>query len=203
MITYRPATPQDARDIALLFDMANFGSIAAENGRKAKPGQDWVDVTLPSITATNTEVSYVHTLVAEAESGDVAGMVISFKMIDHFKKSALHKLPAHLRSFRELIMQYAGQYLIRDIAVFEPYQGQRIASRLLNRAFERAVKSDVEKVIVIVHDTNEKQIAHYHKRGFIRVDTRPVRWHPVYEPNSQWNLLICDADKGFMNQYEG
>jgi N-acetylglutamate synthase-like GNAT family acetyltransferase len=203
MITYRPATPQDARAIALLFDMANFGSIAAENGRKAKPGQDWIDVTTPSITDNNSEISYLHTLIAEAETGDVAGMVIAFKMIEFFKKSSLHKIPAHLRSFRELIMQYPGQYLIRDIAVFPSYQGQRIASRLLNRVVERAVTAGVEKVAVIVHDTNEKQIAHYQKRGFIRVDSRPVRWHPVYAPDSQWNLLVCDADKGFMNQYEG
>jgi GNAT superfamily N-acetyltransferase len=196
-ILYRPATPDDARDIAHLFDMANFGSIAVENGRKAKPGQDWVDVTAESIHSPSSEISYQHTLIAESE-GKVAGMIIAFKMIDTFKKSGLHKFPAHLRSFRELIMQFPGQYLLRDMAVYETYRGQRIATRLLNGCFEKARTLKVEYVIAIVHDTNTKLLEHYRKRGFQPVDTRPVRWHPLYAPDSRWNLLSCKADQGIL-----
>lgn len=190
--TYRWATPDDLPTVALLYDMANEGLIADVWGKEAKEGETWVDVCCRYMMQEQSEISYKNTIVAEVD-GKVVGALIFFPLADPMPKIDFAQIPAHMRSFFELKDMVPGSLFIRDIGVFPEYRGRRIATTMLNIAFNLGFQAGFKTGSVIVHETNVKQLAHYYKRGMKLVASRPALEHNFYPPESLWYLLKLDA----------
>ena len=65
--TLRPATPADARDVAVLWDVANAGHVASVFARDVRGGRSWLDAAAAEIARPSGEMSWKNAVVAEAD----------------------------------------------------------------------------------------------------------------------------------------
>lgn len=194
-IFFRFAEPQDARDIAVLFDMANAGKIAEMWTPYAQEGETWVDVAVRQILTPGTSISLSGTLVAVCGNRTVGMLMcrnLSPDPVD-FSKSTEDS-----RSFDELKDQVRGSFYLSIMAVYEEWRGYGVAKKLLDFAISAAYHVGSTTVSAIVHESNTKLLAHYAKRGMAVKSSRPAGKHPAYAPDSQWLLLTCSPPDGFI-----
>jgi GNAT superfamily N-acetyltransferase len=174
-----------------LFDMANHGDIAAIWGREAGPGETWKHVCTRHMLDRHSEIHFGKAVVAEID-GELAGALFFF----HMRPAAIADvsgLPLHARPFAILRSQMPEGLMLRDMAVFPQFRGLRIATRLLDAAIQVGFASRLKHAIAIVHETNTKLLAHYHKRGFAEIGSHTVLEHSHHSPESRWLLLKLDA----------
>jgi ribosomal protein S18 acetylase RimI-like enzyme len=198
-VNYRMGRAEDAKDIAILFDMANAGLVAEVWGKDAEGNETWLDVAQRHILQPGSEVSYATTLVAEME-GKVLGALICTQQAKELPPVDLDALPPEQRPFIALRGKMPGAFLLRDMAVYPEYRGHRIATQLLDMAIGAAYFMKFDTVFAIVHETNTKLLAHYDKRGLKIVDSHAAGNHPSYDPDSKWLLLTCQKPDGILKE---
>ncbi len=187
----RPATAADSRTVALLWDVANAGQVASVFARNATAGVDWLARAATEIARSAGEMSHRNVTVAQDEAGEVAGMLVSLKAARRFTGFQLLRMPADQRPHYELIAQIEGAWFLRDLAVFPAHRGRGIGSALVEHGFARAREAGCETVALTTHETNGAFLARLERRGFRCKDTRFVRSHARYPPESRWILLTC------------
>ncbi|GGK18144.1 GNAT family N-acetyltransferase [Salinarimonas ramus] len=187
-VTLRPATPADARTIAVLWDMANAGHVASLFARGARGRRSWLDDAADEIGRPAGEMSWKNAVVAEHD-GDVVGALVALRLTRRMGRVAMLRLPPDQRSHYELLAQVHGAYFLRDLAVMPEHRGRGIGSALIDAGVGRARAAGCETLAITTHETNESFRAHLERRGFTERDTRPVRLHARYAPQSRWILL--------------
>lgn len=197
-VLFRLGQPEDAEAIALLFDMANAGLVAQAWGEEAEEGETWLDVAKRTIQDPHCELSYAHTIVAELE-GRVVGMLICTQQPTEIPPFDPESVPSGQRPFLVLRSKVPGGYLLRDIAVFPEYRGLGIASKLFDLAISAAYHMGFDTILIITHESNEKLLEHYARRGMKVVASHAAGDHPAYAPDSKWLLLTCHKPDGIMN----
>jgi ribosomal protein S18 acetylase RimI-like enzyme len=196
-VNYRMGQPEDAKAIAVLFDMANAGLASQTWEQEAQAGETWMDVAERAILEPQSELGYATTLVAEMD-GNVIGMLICTQQPSELPFFDLSAIAENQRPFIVLRQKMPGAFLLRDMAVFPEYRGQRIATQLLDLAIGAAYFMNFETVFAIVHETNTKLLAHYDKRGMKVIDSYEAGSHPAYAPDSKWLLLTCHKPHGIL-----
>lgn len=184
----RPATPADARAVALLWDMANAGHVASVFARAAPGEGTWLDAAADEIRAATGEMSWKNAVVAEAE-GVVAGALVALPLTRRIGRLDLMRMAADQRAHYELLAKVYGAYLLRDLAVLPAFRGRGIGAALIEEGIARARDFGCESIAITTHETNARFRAHLARRGFAEIDARPVRRHARYAPESRWILL--------------
>ncbi|MGJ3264916.1 MAG: GNAT family N-acetyltransferase [Salinarimonas sp.] len=191
--TLRPATPADARDVAVLWDVANAGHVASVFARDVRGGRSWLDAAAAEIARPSGEMSWRNAVVAEA-GGAVVGALVALKLTRRIGRLALLRLPPDQRSHYELLATVHGAYLLRDLAVLPEHRGRGIGAALIDAGIARARAAGCDRLAITTHETNTAFRAHLARRGFSEIDARPVRQHARYAPDSRWILLTCPVE---------
>lgn len=197
ILTYRLAKPEDARDIALLFDLANAGQIEDVWRHEAPPDGTWIDVAVSHMSNPLSEISLGRTIVADLD-GRVVGMVICVQQPNPLPELNVEEEPDHSRSFAELRQMVPGSFFIRDIAVFPDYQGYGLAKGMLDLAIKVAYDMGYSLISIVTHETNERMLRHCQNRGMRVIARRPALAHPTFPASTDWLLLTCEKPAGFV-----
>lgn len=186
----RPATPADARAVAVLWDMANAGFVASLFARHAPEGGSWLDAAAREVRAASGDLSWKNAVVAERE-GRVVGALVALALTRRIGRLDLLRMPPDQRSHYELLAQVRGAFFLRDLAVLPEHRGRGVGAALIGEGVARARAAGCETLAITTHETNEGFRAHLAHRGFSEIDSRPVRRHSRYAPDSRWILLTC------------
>lgn len=190
-VTIRRGERHDIPVLADLFDMANAGSIAAIWGKQALDGETWRDTCARHMAEPASELHFGKALVAEA-SGEIAGMLLFFRMEPAAAPVDISRLPPNLRVFAELRNLVPTCVFLRDMAVFPQFRGQGVARKLLDTGIMAGKLAGIDRAAAIVHESSTSLLAHYDRRGMKVVAQRPVVEHNFYAPESQWLLLVLE-----------
>ncbi len=196
-IAFRMGKREDAEAIAVLFDMANAGLIASIFEEKLREGETWLDHVVPMVRDPQSEIFFGSTVVAEID-GLLAGALICVRQPDKAPPLDLDAMPATDRPFAYLRSKVPGGFLLRDMAVFPQFRQNGIAAHLLDLAIASAYSMGFETVFALVHESNEKLLSHYARRGLNVIDAHKVLEHPAYDPESRWLLLTCHKPDGIV-----
>ena len=168
----------------MLQDIANEGQLS--NGPWKR--DDWVGIGATQIEHGETEMGLANTVVAERGS-DVVGML-----------NFVHNDPAGLREtddpvavpFTALRRALGTGIYLRAMAVLPEARGEGIAGRLLDLC-EMVALNERSPLGVIVHEANDRLIAHYRTRGYRDIATERVLEHYGYPIGSRLIALLREA----------
>ena len=191
------AEEADFPQLAKLFDIANANTMAAIWNRDAPEGQTWVDMLKPMMFGEFGELNYKNIIVADID-GIAVGMLIINVNSDPWPDQDLSFMEPYAVPFSKLRAMVPGYGYLRIMAVFPEFRGARIATNLLDIAFNLSIKSGWKGICATVHDGNTLLLTHYHKRGLRELGRSPVVEHISYDPKSCWVLVAVDTPGGFM-----
>lgn len=186
----RPATPNDAADLARLIDLAGEGIPSWLWARAAEPGDSPLAVGTRRAAREDGGFSYRNAHVAEV-GGHIAGMLLGYHLPDPYPDEDLSELPATLHPLIELEACAAGSWYVNALAIDAPYRGRGIAQRLMDLAETLARTSGAGELSLIVSESNTPARTLYEKRGFeVRGRRASVSspGAPLFE--SDWLLMV-------------
>ena len=189
----------DFEQLAKLFDIANANTMAALWDRDAPEGQTWVDMLKPMMFGEFGELNYKNIAVADVD-GVAVGMLIINVNADPWPEEDFSAMQPYAIPFSKLRAMLPGYGYLRIMAVFPEFRGLRIATNLLDIAFNLAIKSGWKGVCASVHDGNSLLLDHYRKRGLQELGRSEVNEHISYDPKSCWVLMSVDTPHGFLPQ---
>ena len=183
--------------MAELFDMANANTMAALWNRDAPEGQTWVDMLKPMMFGDFGELNYKNIVVADV-GGKAVGMLVINVNPNPWPEEDSSFMKPYAVPFSKLRAKVPGYGYLRIMAVFPEFRGLRIATNLLDIAFNLAIKSEWNGVCATVHDGNTLLLTHYRKRGLKELGRSEVVEHISYDPKSCWVLMSVDTPGGFL-----
>lgn len=138
---------------------------------------DVLDLFSSLARRTDTQYSYLNTLVAVDENNDALGIVISYDGAD------LHRLrvPFFEEAEKKIGLRINGtpsdetgpeEVYLDTLAVFPPHQGKEIGRQLILKAYDKAKKTG-KPLGLLVSKTNPKARALYDSAGFEVAGERP------------------------------
>jgi len=185
----RAATTDDAKDLAVLINMAGEHLPECQWRQMAKQGQTPLDVGARRAAREEGSFSYRNAMIAEIE-GAVAGMTLSYRLADSCEAGDLDSYPATIRPLVELEAHAAGSWYVNAIATYEPYRGRGVASALMSLCEELAAKAQAARISLIVASKNERALALYLKTGYRQVASRPLVDYPGGPDGGDWLLMV-------------
>ncbi len=187
----------DFEQMAELFDIANAKTIATLWNRDAPKGQTWVDMLKPMMFGEFGELNYKNIVVADV-GGRAVGMLIVNVNSDPWPEEDFSLMQPYAVPFSKLRARLPGYGYLRIMAVFPEFRGLRIATNMLDIAFNLAIKSNWKGVCATVHEGNTLLLKHYRKRGLKEVARSEVVEHVSYDSKSCWILMSVDTPGGFL-----
>ncbi|RST86097.1 GNAT family N-acetyltransferase [Aquibium carbonis] len=165
----RDATPTDARSLAELIAIAGAGIPEWLWTQMAGPNEDALDVGIRRAKRDEGGFSWTNAIVAEVD-GSVIGMILGYRLED--EDHDLERLPEILRPFLELERRVPGSWYINAFALYAPWRGRGIGTRLLAAASKRARDAGCRQMSVQTFSETPRSEAFYNRHGFRRLDTR-------------------------------
>ncbi len=192
MLTFRPATPDDATDLALLLDAASRRLVSWRWSTLASPGQSWFEVGRARIlTLTGNQAHYGNWLVAQ-ERGHPVGALNAHKVPDNVEDTDLTGLDPVFHPLVALEPLTAGTFYIMAAAVFAEHRGQGHGTALLEKAAGLARNVGLTRLTLMTESFNEGARRLYLRNGFRDLDRRPFVPFPGSGETGDWTLMAKD-----------
>lgn len=170
-ILVRDATPADARSLAELIAIAGAGIPEWLWAQMASPNEDVLDVGIRRAKRDKGGFSWTNAVVAEVD-GSVIGMILGYRLEDEDDDEDGDQLPEILRPFLELERRVPGSWYINAFALYTPWRGRGIGTRLLAAASKRARDLGCRQMSVQTFSETPRSEAFYERHGFRRMDSR-------------------------------
>ena len=192
MLTFRPATPADATDLALLLDAASRRLVSWRWSTLAAPGQSWFEVGRARIlTLTNNQSHYANWLVAEVD-GQSVGALNAHPVPGTVEPADRAELDPVFHPLADLEPQTAGSLYIMVAAIFAEHRGRGHGTALLDKAAGIARDSGLGRLSLMTESFNDGARRLYHRYGFRDLDHRPFVAFPGTEESGDWTLMVKD-----------
>ncbi len=183
----RKATPEDARTLAQLIDIAGEGIPHWLWSQSQTDGQSPLDVGETRAKRPSGGFSYTNALIAE-EDGAPAGMVLSYA-IETAPEDDPDALPLPIAPFVALEKQSVGTWYINALAVFAGKRNSGLGSRLLQAAENLAITNGSNALSIQVYEQNTGAVRLYRRAGYELAAREPVRLHPC-QPYYTGDVLL-------------
>jgi RimJ/RimL family protein N-acetyltransferase len=189
---FRSGRPEDASDLALLFDAAARRMCAWFWSTLAAPGQSSFEVgrdrirNLPESTSHHTKWH-----VAE-DQGRIIGAFFGFSVPDPYDRIDLDEVGAPLRPMIELEIVAKGCWLLQAVALFTEHRGQGHGRAMMARACQAARDAGHRRVVLQVESPNTGAISLYRKCGFAEWQRRTFVPFPISDDDGDWILMYKD-----------
>lgn len=190
----RAATPQDARLLARLIDIAGEGIPNWLWAGMAGTGQSALDVGEARARRETGGFSYRNALVAERD-GKPAAAMIGYRITEPSaaERAEVADLPDQIRPFVELEHRAIGSFYVNALAALPGRRGFGLGSTLLAAAEDRAAAQDISRMSIQVYEQNTGAVKLYERTGYSVADTRPVLSHPC-QPYYDGRVLLMLKD---------
>ena len=183
-VKLRPATPEDAENIARLADIAGEGFPGAIWSSMADHNQTAFDVGARKAAKDTGVFSWKHATMAEVD-GDIAGLAISYVNGDTPEVISEQTHPM-FRPMVKLENEALETRYVSMLATFPAYRKAGIAQILLDDAETRPGPKGMS---LITSDANLAAREFLYARGFRDAGTMPaikINWDT---PTTTWHLL--------------
>lgn len=197
-VVLRPARPDDAADIARLFDIAGHGLPAWYWTAAAAEGIAPFDLGTSRAARDDTDFGWRNATLAEVD-GTVAGGLIAYQIAS--APIDPDELPPVFRPLQELENQVIGATYVLALAVYPAFRRQGIGTLMLAET-EAAARARAESpgrpptaadpvLALICADGNRDALDLYRARGFFVAARSPVVRAEGWSCDSEfWLLLI-------------
>ncbi len=197
MITHakiRGATPQDARTLAKLIDIAGEGIPAWLWTQMAAAGQTPLDVGEERAQRETGGFSYRNALVAE-HGGEVAAMMLGYPLGEPSQaaRDEVADVPEPVRPFVELEHLSGGTFYVNALAALPGRRGYGLGTALMRAAEDAAAAAEIGRMSVQVFEQNSDAVKLYDRLGYGVAETRPVLSHPC-QPYYDGRILLMMKD---------
>ena len=183
-ITYRPAVREDARRIAELYSIASDGVSDYIWSKRAKPGDNLLDVGQKRYERRNVPFSYENCLVAEAE-GIVVAVLLAYEMQDD--DDYVENDPI-LKPF--WLLEEPDSFYVAGVAVDPLWRQRGMARILMQMAEERAREKGLRKLSLIVFEANTIAYPFYLRQGYRERMRKTIIPHPLIHYTGDALLLV-------------
>jgi len=184
----RPATREDARLLAGLIDLAGEGIPSYLWQGQAASGESPLAVGARRAARTEGGFSYRNAWILE-QSGESAGMLLSYAQPDPYETGRLEDLPPAVRPLVELEALCPGSWYVNAVAVLPEHRGRGHGSALMAHAQRLAATARCGELSLIVAEENRGAVALYHRLGYAAVARRPVVAVPGLGLGGHWVLM--------------
>jgi ribosomal protein S18 acetylase RimI-like enzyme len=184
----RKATRTDCRPIAELALIAGEGIPAWFWEQSRQPGQDILDVGSEKAASETDNFSYRNMHLALVE-GDIAGMLLAYRLPDGEAAENLNGLPAFISPLIELEQCVPGSFYINMLGTYPAYRNQGIGKALMGITDELAAAAGCTLLSLEVFEQNGGAVRLYRRLGFHVVEKRPVIPHPCHPYTGDLLLL--------------
>lgn len=184
----RPATPEDAADLALLIDMAGDGLPTYFWSHSGEVSQSPLETGRTRIMREQGPFSYRNAAVAEAD-GKVAGALVSRRIDDNPDLSEVKDLHEVAQPLIRLEAEVPGHWYVNVLAVYPWCRRQGLGGRLLDHANALGRTAATRGMAIIVASENLDALRLYERVGYRTKASRPLVGHPVHKRGGDWILL--------------
>jgi ribosomal protein S18 acetylase RimI-like enzyme len=186
--TFRPATIDDATDLAELVNYAGEGMPLYLWGHMAEPGEAAWDVGRRRAAREEGSFSYRNATIIEHD-GQCAGCLIGYAIPDN-PEPVPDDMPAMFVPLQELENLAPGTWYINVLAVQPQFRRQGLGTRLLALADKTAEGNRGISVIVSNANTGARRL--YEHCGYIESATRLMVKENWKNEGQSWVLLTKD-----------
>ncbi len=172
----RPASRNDAKDLAKLIDIAGEGIPSWLWAKSVAPGQTVLDVGMARAQRTSGGFSYTNAILARNQN-HVLGMALTYP-IETVPEGNIADLPDPIKPFVELEALSTGTWFVNALAVYASARNRGIGSALLAEVENTARRAGYQKLSIQVYGQNTGALRLYRRLGFEPVAQAPVRNHP-------------------------
>lgn len=188
-VQVRPAAEADSRDLAALLDMAGEGIPAYIWSSLAKPGETALDVGAQRAAARTGSFAHGPAVVAES-GGQVAGMLLGYRLADPYDVGELNSYPQVVRPLIQLEALVPGAWYVNAVAILEQYRGLGIGSVLMGEAERLARECDATRMSLIVAEENDGAKRLYEKLGYRVMAARAIVPFKGFVYGGDWVLMV-------------
>jgi len=190
---FRLATPADARAIAELVAIASEGvaAIQWQAAAEREPGVEPLDLGERLYAQEGERYSYRNCVVAE-QGEAVVGMLLTFP------EGPCQGEPAPPPPYDGSDVFAPYRYLeapdtwyICALALYSPYRGRGLGSRLLEIAHRQAHERGFTQMSLVVFEENAGAVRLYRSRGFEVVKRSPIIPHPLIHARGDALLMVA------------
>jgi ribosomal protein S18 acetylase RimI-like enzyme len=184
----RPATKNDATELAQLIDIAGEGFGSFLWSQAAGPGETPLDVGRRRALREDGGFSYRNATVAQTEN-KIAALLLGYRLADPYEIGDIGGLPPMVRPLLELEAEAPGSWYVNALAVFPEFRGGGIGTMLLARAEEFARDTGAPRLSIIVADQNKGAKRLYQRTGYRTVARRALVPFPGFVHSGDWVLM--------------
>jgi ribosomal protein S18 acetylase RimI-like enzyme len=183
-LVLRPATREDAHDMARLGDLAGGGLSRHLWTRQAEPGEDPLAVGARRAARDDGPFSWRNAVIAEV-GGATAGMLVTYRVGD--APEPLEDLPPMFRPLQALENRVPGTTYVNMLATYAAFRRRGVATALLAEAERQA---DGGGLSLIVADDNLDARRLYRGLGFVEIAEEALVPEDWVTSSRAWVLLL-------------
>lgn len=188
----RPATVQDAREIASLIAISSDGVAVIEWAEAAKAeGVEPLDIGERVYRNPEGDYSWRNCTILEKDD-KVAGMLLAFAM-----PAAEARDPKQRPTIDDtnvfapyMYLEEPDSWYICGVALYPEHRGKGLGTRLMNLASDQARQNGYKTLSLVAFAQNEGSVRLYKRLGFKVVDHAPVIPHSLIHYNGKALLMV-------------
>jgi ribosomal protein S18 acetylase RimI-like enzyme len=185
----RPATAADARIIAELISIASEGLSNYVWSKNASASDDLFEVGRKRYQLEDAKIGYRNATMV-CVGTEVAGMLLAFPAEsddEHVETDSV------LAPFSEL--SEPDSYYVCSLAMFPKFRGVGIGSRLLVETENRCREFGLQKISLIVFESNVGAKRLYERKGFVETKRAATMPHPLIRVSGDALLMVRHLGK--------
>ena len=170
---YRRATPEDAKAMAELVDIAGEGLPLYLWTGMAESGESPWDIGQQRAQRDSGSFSYRNTVVRQ-DGDKVVSALIGYPLPDTPEPINYDDMPRMFVPLQELENLVPGTWYVNVLATYPEYRGKGFGSGLLSIAEQLAGETGRSGLSIIVSDANTGARRLYERSGYVELATRPM-----------------------------
>ena len=194
---FRPATIEDAGDIARLIAISSDGVAMIEWKEEAdQQGCTAVEIGEHTYRGSEGNYSWKNSTIVEAD-GQVAGMLLTFACPGGDPREP-DKRPAATDAnvfAPYMYLEEPDSWYICGVALYPEFRGQGLGTRLMNIAREQGREKGFAKLSLVAFQQNSGSVSLYQRLGYRVVDHAPIVPHPLIHYNGEALLMVAELNR--------
>lgn len=191
----RPATVDDAREIARLIAISSDGVAVIEWAETAEAeGVEPLDIGERTYRNMEGNYSWRNCTIVE-KNGKVAGMLLAFGM-----PAAEARDPRQRPTIDDanifapyMYLEEPDSWYVCGVALYPEHRGHGLGTRLMQLAKDQARRNGFEKVSLVAFAQNEGSVRLYQRLGYEIMDRAPIIPHPLIHYSGEALLMVCQV----------
>lgn len=190
----RPATANDAKDIAELIVISSDGVALIDWAEQAETQQCHpLDIGERTYRQDHGNYSWRNCTIVEVDA-KVAGLLLTFALPDGPKRKVTGRPSSNAENVFApyMYLEEPNSWYICGVAVYPEYRSQGFGKRLMQLAEQQAKEKKFKKISLVAFDQNTKVVQLYKKLGYKVVDHAPVVKHPLIHYTGDALLMVAE-----------